>query len=208
MAEQRPEACQRGRNSPRCAASSPPEPSARRKPWRAPPARLAADCHDAREPPSGATSHSNCSPILEVEVVPGPSGTSGAVECRPRFVALQPAGQATRPARRLRRPRAAWSGPRRGLPARLADTSGDGGSPASWPSPAPERHGDRRMPWSTNGVLPSPRSTTTCMHARGPCGVWIVAAYLRAIFVTVESCLPASVLSSEVSITQRSRSSR
>jgi hypothetical protein len=61
---------------------------------------------------------------------------------------------------------------------------------------------------ATNGCFPSPRSTTACMHARGPCGVSIVAAYLRATFVTVESCLRASVLSSEVSVTQRSRSSR
>ena len=38
----------------------------------------------------------------------------------------------------------------------------------------------------------------TCRHLRGPCGVSIVAAYLRAIFDTDESCLPASVLSSEV----------
>jgi len=36
----------------------------------------------------------------------------------------------------------------------------------------------------------------------------MVAAYLRAIFDTVESCLPVSVLSSEVAITQCSRLSR
>ena len=61
---------------------------------------------------------------------------------------------------------------------------------------------------ATSGFLPSPRSTLTCRHLRGPCGVSIVAPYLRAIFDTDESYLPASVFSSEVTMTQCSRSSR
>ena len=43
---------------------------------------------------------------------------------------------------------------------------------------------------------------TTCWHLRGPTGMSTVAMYLHAIALTVERCLPASVLSSEVSITQ------
>jgi hypothetical protein len=53
-----------------------------------------------------------------------------------------------------------------------------------------------------------PRSILTCMHLYGPWGVWMVAAYLRAIFDTEESYLPASVFSSEVTMTQCSRFSR
>ena len=48
------------------------------------------------------------------------------------------------------------------------------------------------------------RSMLCWKQVRGPCGVSMVALYLRAIFVTVESCLPASVFSIEVSMTQRS----
>ena len=61
---------------------------------------------------------------------------------------------------------------------------------------------------ATSGFLFAPRLMLTCVHFRGPCGVSIVARYLWAIFVTVEPYLPASVFSSEVAITQCSRSSR
>jgi len=61
---------------------------------------------------------------------------------------------------------------------------------------------------ATSGFLPSPRSTLTCMHLRGPYGVWMVDWYFRAIFVTDESHLPASVFRSEVTMTQCSRLSR
>jgi hypothetical protein len=59
----------------------------------------------------------------------------------------------------------------------------------------------------TSGFLPS-RSTMAWKQTRGPCGVVMVALYLRAIAVTVERCPAASVLSSEVSATQRSRVNR
>ena len=52
------------------------------------------------------------------------------------------------------------------------------------------------------------RSTLASKHVRGPCGVSILALYLAAIFDTVEWCLPARVLSIEVSMTQCSRFSR
>ena len=54
------------------------------------------------------------------------------------------------------------------------------------------------------GFLPG-HSTLASKHVRGPCGVLIVALYLRAIFDTVESCLAASVLSIEVLATNSSR---
>ena len=53
-----------------------------------------------------------------------------------------------------------------------------------------------------------PGSTVAWKQMRGPCGVVIVARCFRAIAVTVERCLAASVLSSEVSAAQRSRASR
>jgi hypothetical protein len=59
----------------------------------------------------------------------------------------------------------------------------------------------------TSGFLPG-RSTVAWKQTRGPCGVAMVARCLRAIAVTVERCLAASVLSSEVSAAQRSRFSR
>lgn len=46
------------------------------------------------------------------------------------------------------------------------------------------------------------------MHLRGPTGVSIVALCFLAMADTVERCLPASVLSSDVSMTQCSRSRR
>jgi hypothetical protein len=55
----------------------------------------------------------------------------------------------------------------------------------------------------TSGFLPG-RSTVAWKQTRGPCGVVMVARRLRAIAVTVERCLAASVLSSEVSAAQRS----
>ena len=55
---------------------------------------------------------------------------------------------------------------------------------------------------ATSGFLPPSRSTVTCRHARGPSGVSIVALYVRAIFMTGERCLLASVFSREVSMTQ------
>ena len=61
---------------------------------------------------------------------------------------------------------------------------------------------------ATSGLRPSARSTRTCMHLRGPCGVSIVAACLRAIFETDEPFFQASVLSSEVDVSQCSRFSR
>ena len=61
---------------------------------------------------------------------------------------------------------------------------------------------------ATSGFLPSPRSTLTWKHLRGPCGVWTVALYLRAIFDTDESCFPARVFSNEVTMTQFNRLSR
>src|SRR5258708_37868910 len=60
----------------------------------------------------------------------------------------------------------------------------------------------------TSGFLPLSRLMTTCRHLRGPAGVSTVALYLRAIALTVERCLPASVLSSEVSMTQCRRPRR
>ncbi|MEN3263935.1 MAG: hypothetical protein V7646_829 [Pseudonocardia sp.] len=57
---------------------------------------------------------------------------------------------------------------------------------------------------ATSGYLPL-RSTLASRHLRSPCGVSMVALYLRAIFDTDERCLFASVLSSEVSMTQCSR---
>ena len=45
----------------------------------------------------------------------------------------------------------------------------------------------------------------TWKHVRGPSGVSIVVLYFRAIFVTVQRCFPARVLSIEVSMTQRRR---
>ena len=59
----------------------------------------------------------------------------------------------------------------------------------------------------TSGFLPG-CSTVAWKQTRGPCGVVMVARCLRAIAVTVERCLAASVLSSEVSAAQRSRFSR
>lgn len=57
---------------------------------------------------------------------------------------------------------------------------------------------------ATSGFLPL-RSTLASIHLRGPCGVSMTALNLRAIFDTVERCLFARVLSSEVSMTQCSR---
>src|ERR1039457_4185032 len=54
------------------------------------------------------------------------------------------------------------------------------------------------------GFLPG-RSTLASKHVSGPCGVLIVALYLRAIFDTGESCLAAIVLSIEVLATHSSR---
>ncbi len=56
--------------------------------------------------------------------------------------------------------------------------------------------------------LPSARSTVASKHARGPCGVWQMTPYFRAIFVTDERCFAASVLSMEVPMTHCSRLSR
>lgn len=52
------------------------------------------------------------------------------------------------------------------------------------------------------------RRRTASKQVRSPCGVSILALYRAAIVVTDELCLAASVLSSEVSMTHRSRSSR
>ena len=60
---------------------------------------------------------------------------------------------------------------------------------------------------ATSGFLPG-RSVRASKQVRGPCGVMIVALYLRAILVTVERCLAASVLSREASAAHRSRCSR
>ena len=60
---------------------------------------------------------------------------------------------------------------------------------------------------ATSGCLPL-RSTRASKQVRSPCGVWILALCLTAIFDTDERCLPARVLSIEVSMTQRSRCSR
>ena len=60
---------------------------------------------------------------------------------------------------------------------------------------------------ATSGFLPL-RSTLASKHLRGPYGVSMVAAYLRAIFDTDERCLLARVFSIEVSMTQSSRESR
>jgi hypothetical protein len=60
---------------------------------------------------------------------------------------------------------------------------------------------------ATSGCLPS-RSIRASKQVRSPCGVWILALCLAAIFDTDERCLPARVLSIEVSMTQHSRCSR
>ena len=57
---------------------------------------------------------------------------------------------------------------------------------------------------ATSGFLPA-RSTLAWKQVRGPCGVSILALYLRAIFETVEPCLAASVLSMQVDATHSSR---
>ena len=57
---------------------------------------------------------------------------------------------------------------------------------------------------ATSGFLPA-LSTVAWKQVRGPCSVAIVALYLRAIFVTDDSCFAASVLSMEVSAAHRSR---
>src|SRR6266568_578722 len=44
--------------------------------------------------------------------------------------------------------------------------------------------------------------TRTSKHFLGPCSVSTVVLCFRAIFVTVDRCLPASVLSSDVCATQ------
>ena len=59
---------------------------------------------------------------------------------------------------------------------------------------------DPAEPW-TSGFLPL-RSTLAWKQLRGPCGVSMVALYFRAIFVTVERCFAARVLSIEVSMAQ------
>jgi hypothetical protein len=59
----------------------------------------------------------------------------------------------------------------------------------------------------TSDFLPG-LSMVAWKQTRGPCGVVMVARNLRAIAVTVERCLAAGVLSSEVSAVQRSRVSR
>ena len=56
----------------------------------------------------------------------------------------------------------------------------------------------------TSGFLPC-RSTVASMQVRGPCGVLMTALCVRAIFVTVERCLAANVLSIEVCMTQCNR---
>ena len=60
---------------------------------------------------------------------------------------------------------------------------------------------------ATSGFLPA-RSTVASKHRRGPWGVTMVVLCLSAIFVTVERCFAASVLSMEVFMTHSSRSSR
>ena len=60
----------------------------------------------------------------------------------------------------------------------------------------------------TSGFLPLSRSMVTCRTLRGPAGVTMTALYFLAILPTVERCLPASVLSSEVSVTQCRRPRR
>ena len=77
------------------------------------------------------------------------------------------------------------------------DTIGDDGVllPSQW---------NTTEPCVTSGFLPL-RSIVASKHLRGPCGVVMVAACLRAIFDTVERCLLARVFSSEVSMTQCSR---
>ena len=66
---------------------------------------------------------------------------------------------------------------------------------------------DPAEPWRPAASCPA-RSTLASKQVRGPCGVAMVALYLRAIFDTVEWCLAARVLSIEVSMTQCSRFSR
>ena len=60
---------------------------------------------------------------------------------------------------------------------------------------------------ATSGFLPV-LWTLTWKHRRRPYGVTTVVRYVRAIAVTVERCLAASVLSIEVNMTQCSRFSR
>ena len=60
---------------------------------------------------------------------------------------------------------------------------------------------------ATSGFLPV-LWTLTWKHRRRPYGVTTVVRYVRAIAVTVERCLAASVLSIEVNMTQCSRCSR
>jgi hypothetical protein len=55
---------------------------------------------------------------------------------------------------------------------------------------------------ATSGFLPPSRSTATFKHARGLSGVPLVALYVRAIFMTVERCVPARVFSSEIPMIQ------
>jgi len=59
----------------------------------------------------------------------------------------------------------------------------------------------------TSGSLPS-RGTVTWKQIRGPSPVATRVLYLRAIFVTVEECFAARVLSMDVSMTQRRRPRR
>lgn len=54
-----------------------------------------------------------------------------------------------------------------------------------------------------SGFFPFSRRTVTWKHVRRPSGVLMVALYLRAIFMTVDLCLLARVLSIDVSMTQR-----
>jgi hypothetical protein len=60
---------------------------------------------------------------------------------------------------------------------------------------------------ATSGFLPA-RCLMASQQVRGPSGVVTVAWCFAAIFVTVERCFDAKVLSSEVSMTHRSRLSR
>jgi len=60
---------------------------------------------------------------------------------------------------------------------------------------------------ATSAGLPS-RSQRASKQVRFPDGVSFLALYFRAMSDTVERCLPARVLSMDVSMTQRSRFSR
>ena len=61
---------------------------------------------------------------------------------------------------------------------------------------------------ATSGFLLPLRATVASKQVRGPCGVSMVALKMRPIFAAVEPCLPARVLSMELSMTQRRRLSR